>query len=415
VDINWPDTPSLGEELDAFRHTMRDWIAANRPPELDILREWNPYMGERPTEVPAQARPAYAEWSRRLREAGLLCPEWPSEYGGSGFTPLQAAILSEEMETAGAPVVTRGPGELLVGPAILAHGTPEQKERFIPPIIAGEERYCQGLSEPDAGSDLAGVRCRGEIDGGQIRITGQKVWTSEAADATHLIVLCRTDPSAPKHRGLSLVVVEIDKRYVTMRPLRQMPGGSEFCEVFLENAPAPEFNIIGGAGNGWRVVQTALSYERGGAATVHHLRFRKEVAALADLINQRGRMDDPAVRRQLAWAYAQVEIMRYQGLRLMNEIEQGIGSGASASVRKLFWSEYHQQFCESALKLIGSDAAAAEAGSQAQARAWRELYLWSRAETIYAGTSEIQRNIIGERILGLPKEPAPPATGGQRA
>jgi len=409
--IDWPDTPSLGAELDEFRLRMRTWIAENRPPELDVLRDWNPYMGERPTEVPEVARPAFEEWTRRLRAARLICAEWPSEYGGSDFTPIQAAILAEEMEAARAPVVTRGPGELLVGPAVLAHGTPEQKQRFIPGIISGQDRYCQGLSEPDAGSDLAAVRTRGEVEGDQIFITGQKVWTSEAADATHIIVLCRTDPSAPKHRGLSVVLVEIDPRYVTMRPLRQMPGGAEFCEVFFERAPAPLSSVIGGLNNGWRVVLTALSYERGGAATVHHLRFRQEVAALAELIRWRGRAAD---RRQLAWAYAQVELMRYQGLRLMNSLHEGLPpDNGSPSVRKLFWSEYHQRFCAEALALLGADAAAAPSEFRERIRGWRELYLWSRAETIYAGTSQIQRNIIGEQILGLPREPI--VRGGEQS
>jgi alkylation response protein AidB-like acyl-CoA dehydrogenase len=415
VEIDWPDTPGLGADMEAFREKMRTWIAQNRSRDLDILTDWNPYMGEHPTEVPVQGRAAFERWENTLREAGLLCPEWPAQFGGSGFTPVQAAILLEEMELASAPVVTRGAGELLVGPALLVHGTEEQKRRLLPRIISGEDRYCQGLSEPNAGSDLAAVRCQGVIEGDQIFITGQKVWTSEAAHSTHIVVLCRTDATAPKHHGLTVVLVALDERCITMRPLRQMPGGAEFCEVFFDRAPANVSNIVGSVNDGWRVVRTALSYERGGAATVHHLRFRKEIAALGELAERRNQTEDPAVLRLLSWAYAQVEIMRYQGLRIMDELDSGEPSGEAASIRKLFWSEYHQKFCELALGVVGPGIIAAEPEAVAQARSWRELYLWSKAETIYAGTSEIQRNIIAERVLGLPREPnwtAPPRLRG---
>src|SRR6202042_2760837 len=223
----------------------------------------------------AAEQPAYAEWDRALAAARLICPQWPQEYGGQGMDAVRLAVLNEELHRAGVPRVIRGMGESLVGPSIIVHGTPEQQAHFLPRIISGEDVYCQGFSEPGHGSDLAGLETKGEIDGDEVVITGQKLWTSGASKATHMFVLCRTDPGAEKHAGISFVLIDFKDPGVSYRPVRQMTGAAEFYEDFLDGVRAPMFNVIGGLNNGWRVAMTTLSNERGGRATVPHLGFER--------------------------------------------------------------------------------------------------------------------------------------------
>jgi alkylation response protein AidB-like acyl-CoA dehydrogenase len=299
-------------------------------------------------------------------------------------------------------------GESLVGPSIIVHGTEAQKAHFLPRIISGEDRYCQGFSEPDHGSDLAGVETRGVVDGDEIVITGQKVWTSGAHMATMIFILCRTDPDVPKHQGLSYVLAPMKDNGIDIRPLRQPTGRSGFSQEFIDGCRAPLFNVIGGLGNGWRVAMTTLGNERGGSATVQHLRHLRELWDLVDDARKRGRVADPVVRQELAWAYSQVELMRFQGLRLLSALAAKREPGPEASVSKLFWSEYHKRFGEIAMSVVGADAMVSgdAAEGEYQLGRWPTTFVMSRAGTIFSGTSEIQRNIIGERALGLPKEPS---------
>jgi alkylation response protein AidB-like acyl-CoA dehydrogenase len=322
------------------------------------------------------------------------------------------AVVNEEFHRARVPRVSRGMGESLVGPSIIVHGTEEQKAYFLPRIISGEDRYCQGFSEPDHGSDLAGVETRGVVDGDEIVITGQKVWTSGAHLANRLFVLCRTDPDVPKHRGLSYVLVPMRDNGIDIRPLRQATGASGFSQEYIAGARAPLFNVIGGLNNGWRVAMTTLGNERGGQATTQHLRYEREFWDLVDEARKRGRTDDPLVRQDLAWAFTRVEIMRYQGLRLLSTLAAQREPGPGASVAKLFWSEYHKRLGETAIDVLGADGmlAGVDSGGDGYRLArWQNTFIGSRAGTIFSGTSQIQRNIIGERVLGLPKEPS---TGG---
>jgi alkylation response protein AidB-like acyl-CoA dehydrogenase len=402
----------LGPEIAQFRGELREWITANAPEELSGLADWHlvvtggGYRGRQLAE--AAEHPAYQEWTARLLQARLICPQWPQECGGQGMNAVRLAVLNEEFYRAGVPRVHRGMGESLVGPSVIVHGTPEQRAHFLPRIISGEDVYCQGFSEPDHGSDLAAVETRGLIEDGEIVISGQKVWTSGAARANMMFLLCRTDPDAEKHAGLSYVLIDFTGPGVTYRPIRQLSGAAEFCEDFLDSVRAPMFNVIGGLNNGWRVAMTTLGHERGGRATTAHLGFEREFWELAETARKRGKIADPLVRQQLAWAYSQVQLMRFSGLRTLAQMAAGRHPGPEASVAKLFWSEYHRKLGEIAIGIEGTDALLRPDGPGYPTSRWQNVFFSSRAGTIYSGTSEIQRNIIGERALGLPKEPKAP-------
>jgi alkylation response protein AidB-like acyl-CoA dehydrogenase len=389
----------LGPELEAFRQEIRTWVAEHR--QEDLAGTEGTAIAYRRTG--GRRADAYAAWEAASAEAGLVCPQWPAEVGGRGLSAIQMAIVNEELAAAGMPRVNRGMGESLVGPSIIVHGTAEQKAHFLPRIVAGEDRYCQGFSEPNSGSDLASLQCRGTVEGDEIVINGQKVWTSGADAANMIFCLCRTDPAAPKHRGISYALVPMNDG-VTIRPLKQMSGASGFFEVFLDGARAPLFNVIGGLNNGWRVAMTTLGNERGGSATTQHLRFEREFWELVATARERGRDQDPLVRQQLAWAYSHVEIMRYQGLRTLAGLAAKREPGPEASINKLFWSEYHRRLGEIAMDLLGPEALVRPEGEGYATNRWQSAFLGSRAGTIYAGSSEIQRNIVGERALGLPRE-----------
>jgi alkylation response protein AidB-like acyl-CoA dehydrogenase len=403
----------LGPEIAQFRAGLRDWIAGQAPRELPGLADWNmaATAGGRRSEqlTAALSHPAYAEWEQKLARAQLVCPQWQAEFGGQSMDAVRVAVLNEEFHRAGVPRVNRGMGESLVGPSIIVHGTPEQRAHFLPRIISGEDTYCQGFSEPNHGSDLAAVETRGEVDGDEIVITGQKVWTSGAARANMMFLLCRTDPAVPKHAGLSYVLIDFTGPGVSYRPIRQMSGAREFAEDFLDGVRAPLFNVIGGLNNGWRVAMTTLGHERGGRATVQHLGYEREYWELVETARKHGRNTDPLIRQLLAQAYTSVQLMRFSGLRTLAQLAQGRAPGPEASVAKLFWSEYHKRLGETAMAIEGPDALLRPDGPGYPTGRWQNVFLSSRAGTIYSGTSEIQRNIIAERALGLPKEPRTPA------
>ena len=403
----------LGPEIAEFRTEIRDWIGGHAPAGLAELTDWNNIVttggygsGRR---AHATEHALYAEWERELAAARLICAHWPEEFGGRGLDAVRVAVFNEELYRAGVPRVVRGMGESLVGPSVIVHGTPEQQAHFLPRIISGEDVYCQGFSEPGTGSDLAGLQTKGEIDGDQIVITGQKLWTSGAARANRMFVLCRTDPAAEKHAGISYVLIDFKDPGVSYRPVRQMSGAAEFCEDFLDGVRAPLFNVIGGLNNGWRVAMTTLGYERGGSASILHLAYEREFWELVETARKRGSSTDPLVRQRLAWAYSQVELMRFSGLRALSQLAQGHQPGPEASINKLFWSEYHKKLGEIAMDIEGTDGLIRLAGDGYATTGWQNVFLASRAGSIYSGTNEIQRNIIAERALGLPKEPRVPA------
>jgi alkylation response protein AidB-like acyl-CoA dehydrogenase len=405
----------LGPEIAQFRADIRDWIVVNTPAELAGLTDWTVAVAGGGTQskalAQAAAHPAYALWESRLADARLICPQWPEQFGGQGMDGVRLAVLNEEFHRAGVPRVRRGMGEWLVGPSVIVHGTPEQRAHFLPPIITGEDVYCQGFSEPGHGSDLAGVQTRAEVDGDEVVITGQKVWTSGAARATMMFALCRSDPSAEKHAGLSYVLFPFTDPGVEYRPIRQLSGAEEFCEDFIDGVRVPLFNVIGGLNNYWQVAMTTLGHERGGQAATAHLGYEREFWELVDTARKYGRTTDPLVRQRLAWAYTGVQLMRFSGLRTLAQLAEGRQPGPEASVAKLAWSEYHKRLGEIAIDIVGTDALVRPDGAGYPTSAWQNVFLSSRAGTIYSGTSEIQRNIIGERALGLPKEPRASTTG----
>lgn len=397
----------LGPELRAFREELRAWIADNAPAGLSELADWASVgmAGSTRTIGPhVHEDPLYREWERRLLDAHLVCPQWPAEVGGRGWDGPRTAIFNEECHRAGVPRVRRGMGETLVGPSVIVHGTDEQRARLLPAIIEGRETYCQGFSEPNHGSDLAGVETSGELDDEELVITGQKVWTSGAHRANYIFVLCRTEHAAPRHRNLSYVLVPMRDNHIEIRPLRQMSGAAEFYEAFLDGARAPLDNVVGGLGNGWRVAMTTLGFERGGNATVAHMAYEREFWELVDTARRLGRDRDPLIRQQLAWAYSQVQIMRFQGMRTLAQMAVKREPGPEASINKLFWSEYHRRLGEIAMDVVGAAGMVRPDGGGYATDRWQDVFLSSRAGTIYSGTSEIQRNIVAERALGLPKD-----------
>ena len=400
-------TIDLGPQAQQFRDELRSWLEANLPTDL---------VGVDAQDASYSDAPAAKAWSKKLHEAGYMCVSWPKEYGGRGLTGIEVAVMNEEFGRANVPRITRGMGEWLVGPSIIVWGTDEQKAQFLPRIIDGTDRYCQGFSEPDAGSDLAGLKTRGVIDGDEVVITGQKVWTSGAQAANMMFCLCRTDPDAPKHRGISYVLLPMfhadgSSNGIELRPIRQITGSAHFTETFLTESRAPVANVIGGLNNGWRVTMTTLGNERGGHATTQHVPFAKEFWEVVELARTQGRSKDSTVRQQLAWAYSHVEIMRFQGLKLLSETLAKKEPGPAASINKMFWSEYARQFADITMNIRGAEsmllpalAADAKPGDYVPDAVTTNFFS-TRSATIWGGTAQVQRNIVGERVLGLPKEP----------
>ena len=395
----------LGPTARAFRDELRQWLEVNRPEELVGVELERASFGH---------VPGVTEWTERLRQAGYLCVSWPKEFGGRGLTGVEVAVMNEEFARVGVPRVTRGMGEWLVGPSIIVWGTDEQKAYFLPRIIDGSDVYCQGFSEPDAGSDLAGLKTRGVVDGDEVVITGQKVWTSGAQAANMMFCLCRTDPDAPKHKGISYVLTPMSpENGFELRPIRQPTGSSHFTETFITEARAPLFNVIGGLNNGWRVTMTTLGNERGGNATTQHVQYTKQFWDAVELTRKYGRETDPIVRQQLAWAFTHVEIMRFQGLKLLSEVIARKEPGPASSINKMFWSEYAQRFAEIVINIRGADSMLVPDGDGYTPDRWTANFLSTRSVTIWGGTAQVQRNIVGERVLGLPKEPDPKAAERQ--
>jgi alkylation response protein AidB-like acyl-CoA dehydrogenase len=360
-------------------------------------------------------------WRQTLHEGGYLAPGWPVAYGGGGLSALEQVILAEEFARAGVP--TGGPNDVfgiqMLGNTLLQWGSEEQKAHYLPRILAGDDKWCQGYSEPNAGSDLSNVGLRGQLDGDQWILNGQKIWTSAGHLADHIFTLARTDPDAPKHKGISFLLVDMRQPGIEVRPIKMISGESEFNEVFYTDATAPKDNVVGGVNNGWAVAMTLLGYERGEAAATMPIRYQAEIDRLFMLAKARGLDADPNVRQRLAWCYSKVQIMRYLGMRTLTKFVQGHHPGPDGAISKLYWSEYHLKITELAMDIMGPEALVPsgrppstafqtdDSGAPNSTASWVGTFLNARAGTIYAGSSQIQRNIIGEMVLGLPKEPRP--------
>jgi alkylation response protein AidB-like acyl-CoA dehydrogenase len=404
--------PSYSPEAEAYRDKIRAFLGEHLPAGWKGIGAL----------APDAARRFASEWRTVLFDNGLLAPAWPAEYGGGGLTPVEQVVLAEELSRAGVP--TGGPNDTfgiqMVGNTLLQWGSEEQKRRFLPRILSGEDRWCQGYSEPNAGSDLANLGTRAVLDGDEWVLDGQKIWTSAAQYANWIFVLARTNPDVPKHRGITFLLVPMDQPGVEVRPIRMLNGDSEFNETFFTAARTPRENVVGGVDNGWAVAMTLLGYERGEAAATVPIAFRGELDRLLALAVQRGRSADPLFRQRLADCYAKVEIMRFLGLRSLTQFLAGRAPGPEGSIFKLYWSEYHKVVTELAVDLLGAEATVPsgrrpssafqtdDAGAPNDSASWVGTFLTARAGTIYAGTSQIQRNILGELVLGLPKEPSGP-------
>ncbi len=401
--------PTYSQEADTFRTKIQAFLRAN------LSEDWKGIGA-----LDADSAQAFiADWRKILYENNLLAASWPKEYGGGGLSHLESVILAEEFQKAGVP--TGGSNDAfsiqMVGNTIIRWGTDEQKAHFLPRIISGEDVWCQGYSEPNAGSDLANVGCKAELDGDEWQVNGQKIWTSAGHMANWIFVLTRTDPDAPKHRGITFLLVPMDQVGVEVRPIKMISGDSEFNEVFFTNAKTSKENVIGEVNGGWAVAMTLLGYERGESAATMPLAFKGEMERLLTLAKERGANQDPVIRDQLAATYSRAQIMGYLGMRTLTKFLSGEHPGADASIFKLYWSEYHRTVTELSLTVLGSDAMVIDGkfpssafgpdspGAPNESGSWIGTFLGARAGTIYAGTSQVQRNIIGEMVLGLPKEP----------
>ena len=349
-------------------------------------------------------------WERRLGADGWTCVGWPTEFGGRGLPLNQQVIYFEEYARAGGPGRLGHIGEGLIGPTLIHFGSAEQQARFLPAIRSGDELWCQGYSEPNAGSDLANIQTRAELapapgGGEEWVLDGQKVWTSLAHWSDWCFVLARTNRDAPKHRGISFLLIRMDAPGVEIRPIVQITGTSEFNEVFFDGARTPGDLVVGGIDNGWKVAMGLLAYERGASTLGQQFGFERELREITDLARANGRSGDPHFRQRLAAAWSRLEIMRWNSLRMLTHADRPELTGP-AYVSKLYWARFHRDLGELFVDVIGPDAMVTDDFGYELSPAQR-LFLYTRADTIYGGSNEIQRNIIGERGLGLPPEPRP--------
>jgi alkylation response protein AidB-like acyl-CoA dehydrogenase len=378
MDLTFSD-----EEL-AFRDELRSWLASNPPPPD-------------PGDVGDEQRNAWrAAWQRQLYDGGWAAPAWPTEYGGRGATLTQSAIYFEEVGRARVPLPANVLGILLGGPTLMVWGTPEQRERHLAPILSAEEIWCQGFSEPDAGSDLASLKTRAVKDGDDWVVTGQKVWTSGAQYAKWCMLVARTDGDVPKHKGLTYFLMDMDQPAVQVRPLRQITGEAEFNELFIEEARIPDENVIGGVGNGWKVALTTLMNERAGLGFTLQIRLRQLLDDLIARAAERGLLDDPRYADELAELHARCEAIRLMAWKGLTDTERYGQPGPEGSLVKWLWSETNQLTTQLAADIVG--AAALTAGTP-----WSYELLRARGNTIEGGTTEILKNIVAERVLGLPR------------
>ncbi len=342
-------------------------------------------------------------WERALGAAGWSCLGWPPADGGRGETLARQVIFHEEYARAGGPGRLGHIGEGLLGPTLIAFGSEAQRRRFLPPIVKGDEIWCQGYSEPGAGSDLANVQTRARLEGGEWIVDGQKVWTSWAQWSDWCFVLCRTDPESRRHRGLSYLLVPMRQPGVDIRPIVQLTGDSEFSEVFFDGARTAADNVVGAPGDGWRVAMGTLGFERGVSTLGQQLAFRSELAAVVQAARSSGAAEDPTIRQRLADAWIGLEIMRYNALRGLSHGEKG-ELDRTGMIAKLYWASWHRALGELAMDVLGDDANRL-AGDPYELTDLQRLFLFTRSDTIYAGSNEIQRNLIAERALGLPRGP----------
>jgi alkylation response protein AidB-like acyl-CoA dehydrogenase len=387
-------------EVQEFRAEVRDWLADNLVGEFAALKG----LG-----APGREDEAFEErraWNQHLAAAGLTCLGWPVEHGGRGLSVAHRVAFYEEYARADAPHKVNHFGEELLGPTLIAYGTPEQEKRFLPKILDVTELWCQGYSEPGAGSDLANVSTTAELDGDKLVINGQKVWTSMAHLSQWCFVVVRTEKGSKRHAGLSYLLVPLDQSGVQIRPIVQLTGSADFNEVFFDDARTDADLVVGQPGDGWRVAMGTLTFERGVSTLGQQIRYARELSNLVQVAERTGAADDPLIVERLTRSWVGLQTMRSYALATM-DVEQhrsrpggDMGQGQD-NVSKLLWANWHRDLGELAMDIVGKAGLVAKDG---EFDVWQHLYLFTRADTIYGGSNEIQRNIIAERVLGLPRE-----------
>jgi alkylation response protein AidB-like acyl-CoA dehydrogenase len=402
--------PRHTPEGEAFRERIRALLADNLPADWQGIGA----IADRD-----EADAFVEKWRATLAANGLLGVSWPKEYGGAGLTKIEQVVLVEELAKAGVPAMGYNDtfGIKMLGGTLLRWGTEHQKRSLLPRILSGEDRWCQGFSEPGSGSDLASLSTRAVRDGDRWVIEGQKLWTSRAREANRIFLLARTNASAPKHQGISFLLVDVDQPGVEIRPIRALSGDSEFNEVFFTGATTAADNVVGEVDGGWAVASTLLGLERGEEAATNPILFRAELDRLLAMAASRDATSHPVTRQHLADVYVRCEVMRFLGLRILTAVLTSGQLGPEASISKLYWSEYHRRATEVALEVLGADALHVvgrgplrayrtdDPGASNTTGSWVGTWYNAVAGTIYAGTSEVQRTIIGESVLGLPREP----------
>jgi len=376
-----------------FRAEVREWLADNLVGEFAQLKG----LGG-----PGREHEAFEErlaWNRHLAAAGLTCLGWPVEHGGRGLTVAHRVAFYEEYAHANAPDKVNHFGEELLGPTLIAFGTSAHQERFLPRILDVTELWCQGYSEPGAGSDLANVATTAELDGDSWVINGQKVWTSLAHWAQWCFVVARSEKGSKRHAGLSYLLVPLDQPGVDVRPIVQLTGDSEFNEVFFDNARTDASLVVGEPGDGWRVAMGTLTFERGVSTLGQQIRYARELSGIVELARENGTIDDPLIRERLTRAWVGLRGMRAYAMATMDNERPG-----QDNVSKLLWANWHRGLGELAMDVLGKPGLVLEGGASPDFNEWQRLYLFSRSDTIYGGSNEIQRNILAERVLGLPRE-----------
>jgi alkylation response protein AidB-like acyl-CoA dehydrogenase len=385
----------------AFRTEFRAWLDANVKPEWRTAEFWL-------HTPPDESFDLRREWEAQKARDGFAGIAWPKEYGGRGGTPAQKAIYDEEMARADAPVTVNTLGLTFLGPTVMAIGTGAQKTEIIKPMLHNEVIWCQGFSEPGAGSDLASISTRAVDGGDHWLVNGQKVWTTNALHADRMFALIRTvpdssGPGSSRHRGLSMLLIDMHAEGVDARPLKQMTGNEEFGEVFFTDVKVPKECVLGEVGEGWGVAMLLLSFERGSSAIGQYTRFRAEYDAIAKVARESGRSKDPALRQKLAKVLVELEVLRLHSWHILTQVEQGEELGFESSMTKLQWSETHQDLGEVFMDVVGYGGQQVPGLATAELDPLTELFLWSRSETIWGGSSQVQRNIVAERVLGLPR------------
>jgi alkylation response protein AidB-like acyl-CoA dehydrogenase len=373
---------TLSPAEEEFRDDVRSWLDANNP-------------GREPDDD-KEAFDFRRAWQRTLNERGWAGLSWPTEYGGAGATLVEQAIFSEELARAGAPQMANVLGLAMGGPTVIAHGTEEQKLRYLPPILSAEEIWCQGFSEPESGSDLASLKTRAVRHGDEWIVTGQKVWTTYAHQAKWCMLVARTDPDVPKHRGLTYFLMDMEQDGVEVRPLVQITGDAEFNELFIEEARIPHENIVGGENSGWSVAITTLMHERAGLAFTLQVDVHIALRELQARIREAGLDRDPVIRQRFAQLFTEAQVLRLSAYRGLTGVMKRGAPGPEGSLGKWHWAEVNQALTELAMDVAGPRA-------QLGDDLWTHRFLRARANSIEGGTTEILRNIVAERVLGLPR------------